>query len=158
MFILVSVATTGTRYGLEVLRVVHMDIVVLILLTELPILFRLLVVEEFVHRFSQRVMDGHVQRFWRSVVWVFYYQWCSRSCHTTDFIFTWSRSVIIGNSYYLWVIWYEGNSTAVNGNYAYSLGGVAYITLNGRGVFQFTTLPVISISPILTVVRMIGNI
>lgn len=72
--------------------------------------------------------------------------------------FIWSRSVVIGNSYYLWVIWYGGNSTAVNGNYAYSLGGVAYITLHGRGVFQFTTLPVISISPILTVVRMTGNI
>lgn len=36
VFILVSVVTTGTRYGLEVLRVVPMDIVVLIILTELP--------------------------------------------------------------------------------------------------------------------------
>lgn len=39
VFILVSVVTTGTRYGLEVLRVVHMDIVVLILFTELPYSF-----------------------------------------------------------------------------------------------------------------------
>lgn len=65
---------------------------------------------------------------------------------------------MIGNSYYLWVIWYDGHDTAVNGNYAYSLGGVSYITLDGRGVFQFTTLPVISISPILMATRMIGNI
>ena len=43
----------------------------------------------------------------------------------------------MGNSYYLWVIWYDGHDTAVNGNYAYSLGGVAYITLHGRGVLVY---------------------
>ena len=44
VFILVSVVTTGTRYGLEVLRAVHMDRVVHILFTEVPT--TTLVVEE----------------------------------------------------------------------------------------------------------------
>lgn len=49
VFILVSVATTGTLYGLEILRVVPMDIVVLILFTELPMFAFICLVEESIY-------------------------------------------------------------------------------------------------------------